>query len=148
MLTRETDKSLSQVLCSDGVWDFYVLYTEIPQALVQELTRTQIQLSEEQDKIMWNETTSGMFNCQFAHHTLYKQEYSLNHQRSDWDCIWKSKITNKFKHFLWLAIQDRLATNSLRFKWKIITDSSCPQCQEGEETIIHILKYFKLAKLI
>lgn len=128
----------------DGSWDFYCLFTALPQSLVAELGNSHIQLSDGQDIILWNESASGQLTCQSAYKTLYNEARVFPLSRIDW----KSKLTNKMKHFLWLAIQDRLLTNSLRYKRRISSFYLCPQCQVAEETVLHVFRYCKCARSV
>lgn len=122
---RDREVTLSQVLNQHGDWDFSVLKTVVRQKLAEELEAANITLTADHDCILWNGTASRIFTCQSGYHILHKQTQSVTPKQLDWKCIWQSKLTNKMKHFLWLAIQDKLHTNSLRFKRQMATESTC-----------------------
>lgn len=73
---RDLSVTLSQILMADGQWDFSILHTAIPIVLIEELRDSLIQLTEESDILIWNETATGFFSCQSAYHTLHKQKIS------------------------------------------------------------------------
>lgn len=148
---RDMDVRLNQLLSSDGRWNFDSLHTEIPQGLVEELMEADFRIGTEPDLLIWNETASGLFSCQSAYCTLKRQDTMTEQRRSsniNWKLLWKSKLPNKFKHFLWLAMQDRLMTNMLCFKRQMTHDASCTICSGVNETTAHILRDCKAAKLI
>lgn len=66
--------------------------------------------------------------------------------RIDW--IWKIPCNQKLKFFIWLAIQNKLATNQLRKIRKMIEDSACVVCANVDESVVHILRDCKAARKI
>lgn len=145
---RDLSVSLSQVLMANGQWNFSSLHTTIPPLLAEELRDSQTQLSEESDTLLWNETATGLFSCQSAYHTLHRQNYHSLENKRNYIYIWKGKLTNKMKHFLWFVAQDRLLTNSLRYKRHFATDPICVQCNIEEEDVLQIFRYCRTATLI
>lgn len=107
-----------------------------------------MRLSEEQDTLIWNGTTSGKFSCQSAYQILHEQNYPSQPLNKDWNYLWKSKLSNKMKHFLWLASRDRLLTIVHRHKRYMTNDPSCVQCNGSEETVLHLLRHCVTAKRI
>ncbi|KAL6540841.1 hypothetical protein OROMI_024724 [Orobanche minor] len=148
---RDLKTRLNQVLLEDGSWVFSRLHTTIPTDVIQELQSSNIQLSSESDKLLWNGTASGLFTCQSAYKVLHQFSISNDlRQRPDfkWKVLWKSKLPNKFKYFLWLAVQDRLLTNELRYKRNMAPNPYCGICQETNENVLHILRHCTAAKEI
>lgn len=109
---------------------------------------SQIRLTDALDNVLWNVTATEVFSCQSAYQSLHRQSHATFSRNPNWNCIWKSKLTNKMKHFLWLSAHDRLLTNSTRFKRKMSTDPMCHQCGQGEETTLHIVRHHRCAKRI
>lgn len=96
--------------------------------------------------IIWNVTASGEFSCQSAYKVLHGLNHELPHSSHKWRVIWKSKLSNKLKHFIWLAVQDKLMTNVLRFSINMALDAVCSQCGEVEESVVHMLRHCRTAK--
>jgi hypothetical protein len=56
-----------------------------------------------------------------------------------WGKLWKLKLLNVEKNFLWKACHDILPTRSNMFKRKITEFPKCSICGLEDETTLHIL---------
>jgi hypothetical protein len=56
-----------------------------------------------------------------------------------WQEIWKLKLPNAEKNFLWYAFHEILPTRTNLHRRKIVEDDLCPLCGREEETILHVL---------
>lgn len=122
---------MCQVLLADGTWNSSNLHAKIPQEMIKKLEYTGTLLTNAQDTLLWNETRTGKFTCQSTYKTLDKQihiEVTRRCAGVNWKVLWKRKLTNKIKHFLWLAIQDKLLANSIGCKRQMSTNPFCVQC--------------------
>ncbi|KAF7836001.1 putative ribonuclease H protein At1g65750 family [Senna tora] len=52
----------------------------------------------------------------------------------DWKWVWKLKLPENVKFFLWLAFLDALPTNALRFKRGMSSSGACTRCNEDMES--------------
>lgn len=146
--SRDKNVKLCDVLQQDGTWNFQRLYTAIPTDLMKELQRSYFQLSHQKYQILWNETSHGRFSSQSPYRTLLKQYLTGTRYSRNWKWLWFSKLNNKLKHFVWLAAQERLATNSVRFHRKFAENANCSQCHCSEEDVIHILRHCPAARKV
>ena len=66
---------------------------------------------------------------------------SSNHSQSNkiWKVIWVVKVCNKIKTFIWKACRDILPTKSNLTRRKILFDTGCEYCEDGVESIDHVL---------
>ncbi|CAN1761920.1 Putative ribonuclease H protein At1g65750 [Linum perenne] len=96
-----------------------------------------------EDDWCWGGESNGHFSIKSAYELLRS-----NVQAADtlWDKIWRWKGPARVNHFLWLAAQNKLLTNSQRVKRKIASDGSCGYCQDESEDVIHILRDCRFAK--
>ncbi|KAJ8430144.1 hypothetical protein Cgig2_026762 [Carnegiea gigantea] len=53
-----------------------------------------------------------------------------------WIWAWRAKVTQWAKVFIWLALYDKIMTNAIRARQGLTTDSSCPICGDGHETVL------------
>jgi hypothetical protein len=98
------------------------------------------------DKKIWKGTANGLFSVKSAYH-LAKEiedrqtaECSMGLQNSDvWKLIWKLKVPNVEKNFIWRVCHDILPTRDNLLRRKVVTDPSCPMCGLEVETPIHLL---------
>jgi hypothetical protein len=56
-----------------------------------------------------------------------------------WGKLWKLKIPNVEKNFLWRGCHDILPTRANLHRGKIIDDPKCPICELEDEMAVHIL---------
>lgn len=56
-----------------------------------------------------------------------------------WDAIWKVRVQQRIRVYLWLAMHDRLMGNANRVKRQLTLDPRCSHCGADEENTLHIL---------
>jgi ribonuclease HI len=76
-------------------------------------------------------SVATMYNniCGFPH----KDDYSV------WSKVWKLMIPERVKAFMWMAMHNRLITNSLKSKMGLC-HAMCSYCGNVEETTLHVLR--------
>ena len=72
------------------------------------------QLKADPDKVTWKFNKNGIFSVKSTYNTLTGQASGVYHKK-----IWKNKIPEKFKIFLWLIANGAILTknNMLTRKW-------------------------------
>ncbi|XP_030970761.1 uncharacterized protein LOC115991163 [Quercus lobata] len=60
-------------------------------------------------------------------------------QKGSWKIIWKLKVPEKVKHFLWKACTNSLPTKDNLLKRKILKESGCARCSGDSESVVHAL---------
>ena len=56
-----------------------------------------------------------------------------------WRRLWKMKVPNKIKNFLWHACSDALPTRCNLLRRKVLDYPTCPQCGIDSESTLHAL---------
>lgn len=69
------------------------------------------------------------------------------HQDS-WGKLWKLRLPQRIRFFLWLVFRDRLMSNTNRVLRHLIQDPSCSVCGAQEEDVEHILRSCPAAILV
>ena len=102
--------------------------------------------TNQEDRLIWRGTEKGTFSVKIAYHILKDWELaqtaggpSRQEKSPVWKELWKLKIPNVEKVFFWRACHNILPTRENLVKRKVITDSSCPVCENEMETTSHIL---------
>ncbi|CAN1147311.1 Putative ribonuclease H protein At1g65750 [Linum perenne] len=90
------------------------------------------------DQWSWGLEKDGGFRIKSAY-ALIKESACLD-PNDFWKKIWKWRGPHRVRHFLWLAGQDHLLTNSQRTKGKLANDHSCSLCPSMEENSNHVLR--------
>jgi hypothetical protein len=102
--------------------------------------------TQRKDVIVWRDTPNGLFTVKSAYHGAMRSKIQMQAESSStvgrkelWRCLWKLKIPNAEKNFLWRACHEILPTKASLFRRKITEDALCPICTLEEETCFHIL---------
>ena len=98
------------------------------------------------DMVVWRDTPNGLFTMKNAYHGAMKSLSQLQAESSSivdrkdlWGRLWRLKIPNVAKNFLWRACHKILSTKASLFRRKVTTNDLCPICTLKEETCLHIL---------
>ncbi|MCI18433.1 putative ribonuclease H protein, partial [Trifolium medium] len=67
--------------------------------------------------------------------------------QDQWNKIWCLHVTERIRHFLWIAFHERLLTNSVKARMGI-AQMMCDHCRVIEETSLHVLRDCDVAKKI
>lgn len=98
-------------------------------------------LDEEEDnndEIYWTLENSGKFFVSSAYHSITNGD--LNVQDKGWEKIWKIKVPNRVRMFLWLARHERIMCNAERRRRHITDNDCCSTCLNVSETTEHVLR--------
>lgn len=100
-----------------------------------------IQLSEEEDEMIWQ------FNCSsnYSSQSLYKIINFRGIKSIHVPAVWSLKIPPRVHFFLWLVMNNRALTRDNLAKRRKVDDESCLFCSE-KETIQHVFFYCVVAK--
>ncbi|CAN1178076.1 Putative ribonuclease H protein At1g65750 [Linum perenne] len=63
-----------------------------------------------------------------------------------WMSVWRWKGPNRTRHFLWLAIQQKLLTNDERRRRNMTSNANCEFCRHPTESVQHVLRDCVFAK--
>ena len=109
-----------------------------------ELTKTidDLEVTDEADRLLWGLATTKRYTTKSMYRTLTFR--GLREVNSD---MWKSPCPTKIKHFLWLALRDRIQSAEQLKKKKREGSESCQLCGNLESTN-HILFNCDMARLM
>ncbi|CAN1164269.1 Putative ribonuclease H protein At1g65750 [Linum perenne] len=91
-----------------------------------------------EDLWVWGGEADGRFSIKSAYNLIYSHPGALNPQ--SWKTIWSWKGPNRTRLFLWLAIQEKLLTNSERLKRQMTPLGTCEFCHHPSESTAHVLR--------
>lgn len=100
-----------------------------------------ISLSSDQhdcDKVAWKTVTLERFSVKAA----YKLANSWTDE-SDWEgwrAIWRMKIQQQVKIFVWLMANGKLMTNSKSWRRKLEHSPLCVRCGQLDEEVMHAIR--------
>uniref|UniRef100_A0A2N9F8H0 Reverse transcriptase domain-containing protein n=1 Tax=Fagus sylvatica TaxID=28930 RepID=A0A2N9F8H0_FAGSY len=99
-----------------------------------------------QDSLVWLGTPTGTFTTRSAYQLMVDDNNRVTGSSSNpvrlnafWNGIWKANDPHKIRVFMWRACSSILPTKTNLFKRGIVSSSTCPTCQDGAESVLHIL---------
>ena len=105
-----------------------------------------ISLCNSPDKVIWRCTSNGIFSVRSAYHLQLELHQRAKGQHSqtpvgseNWNKLWRIKVPNAEKLFLWKACHNSLPTKLNLFKRKVVNEPWCPICNQHEESVEHVL---------
>ncbi|CAL1388501.1 unnamed protein product [Linum trigynum] len=142
---EEREEPVCNWVHPSGTWDWERLTGLLPDDilfLLAGIDTPRQNLGE--DTTIWGIDQDGRFRLKSAYKVVANK---LDLTRSkEWKQLWKWKGPNIIRHFLWLALHDRLLTNQERVRRKFTDDGSCKHCNGIEETTEHILRHCRKTK--
>lgn len=136
---------VSSLLDEEGKWNTESIANIVTPQDLQEITKIhRPRFVTYTDAPTWIGTAVGTFSTASAYRIISNQEADGR----TWKWLWKAKIPQKLKCFLWLILHDRLLTNQLRFKRNMTTTAVCPRCGLYSEDSSHLLRECPCAKAI
>lgn len=102
-------------------WDLPILTFLFCQDDIDEILKIPLASRNSQDIRVWHNQKSGKYSMSPTYHlvmSLKQQDQnvtigsSLVAQQQNWNFVWRIKIMNKVKHFLWRALHNALRTSS------------------------------------
>ena len=93
-----------------------------------------IQLTQQPDQIKWRFTADGNYSSGSA----YAVQFKGSHPDFTWSRIWKLKVENKCKFFLWLLLPWKIMTEGRIISRGGQANPICQLCRIRPETILHL----------
>ncbi|KAL8143934.1 hypothetical protein V2J09_016966 [Rumex salicifolius] len=100
------------------------------------------------DSLTWSFSKDGMYTVSSAYVGLT----DFNRGQSDvgdiFRVLWRIKVPERIRMFLWLGVHGRLMKNAERFRRHLTSDPRCAVCSDGEETLLHLFRDCRKAKCV
>lgn len=127
-------------------WKWESISFNLPKSLALEIKATPFPLSANgEDRIAWATSASGDFVLKEAYHLARNDDNGADlPYELDW--VWKVPTIPKIKCFIWQCYHLSIPTRSMLIARGMNLPNHCPICNEGSESIIHLLRDCPLAK--
>lgn len=99
------------------------------------------------DAFIWPHNKNGIYSTKSGYQWLISLNGS-NIATHSWSWIWRRKIPEKFKFFIWLACHNSLPTLSLLHHRQIAASANCLCCGDFDETIFHCIRDCSFSSVI
>ena len=145
--TISTERTISKLLNSDGAgWNAQLVDSMFLPFEAQRIKDTPICVTNQEDCVSWPKCRTGLYSVKFGYQLLCEAEASCVPSRSMdrgaklfWKHIWRIKLPNKIKVFLWQACSNALPTKVGLHKRKVVDNKICEQCLKGDEDEVHVV---------
>jgi hypothetical protein len=127
-------------------WNINILRDLFDSESVCAILKISIPLSPIEDKLVWVADSKGLFSVKSA------LKLSMVHLESPiidpcWSSLWKCKIHERLKMFLWRIGSEILPTNTALVAEWARGDPLCPLCHVENETLPHLFFYCQVLRL-
>ena len=99
---------------------------------------------DDHNQIAWFPTVNREFTLNSAYFSLCKNNMLDKNKLNN--LMWKVRVLQRLKTFLWLVVNDALLTNFSRLKKRLGANDLYPMCGIYSETTLHILRDCEIAK--
>ncbi|KAH9697393.1 reverse transcriptase domain-containing protein [Citrus sinensis] len=141
-LAAESVSSL--MLPNQRVWDYDVIsdiFNSRDKALILQIP---LSFRRDEDVWYWLADSRGCYSVRSCYKIL--TSISPDSFAGVWRKLWKLKVPNKVKNFIWRAATNVLRTTTNLISKRVDIPSTCAVCNAQEETVIHALIECSFAK--
>lgn len=143
----DPNASVSELIDQDTKWwNINILENLFLKEEIQLILSLPISTANQGDKQIWRGTKNGLFSVKSAYFLQKEMEQRGVAETSFrrgvskvWQEIWKLRLPNVEKNFLWRACHEILPTRVNLHRRKIVEDALWPQWGSEAESVIHAL---------
>lgn len=143
--TSLLDMNIISFISASGTWIADMFAPYLPVWATKCIKQVRLETNRP-DVPSWRLTSSGMFTTRSAYQ--YVKGTITSSANQTWCRLWKLKVPQKCKTFIWICLHDRLLTNVSRMHRGLSDSDICPQCGEHPETELHVLRDCACAKSV
>lgn len=99
-----------------------------------------------EDKTGWMDPATGKFSVSTTYDIAIGEDCSTD--AAKWNSIWKIKVPNRVRTFLWLVTHNRIMTNENKVKRGMTESDKCWCCCNTVENEEHVLRHCALAERV
>lgn len=127
------------VLTAEGDWNTTWLSTVLPREIVSRVQACNSPVGGSGvDHLSWRWMTAGKFSIRESY--KYICCTSTLDQLKDDETIWKMKVPQRVKTFLWMPVRNKILTNAKHVRRDMSFSPFCEQCGKLHEFAIHVVR--------
>ncbi|CAL1413663.1 unnamed protein product [Linum trigynum] len=131
---------------ADQGWKVEEFESVMPSSIITKIRAVMVDpLAAEDDRPIWNLTSTGKFTASSACRSLVPQS---SDQQTIWQKVWKLQVPERVRMFIWMTMKGKLTTNAIRKYRHLTHDDSCPECEGLPETHLHCLRDCEITKRV
>ncbi|KAF4363009.1 hypothetical protein F8388_020525 [Cannabis sativa] len=144
-LIEQRSVKVSTLIGEDGEWRASSINRWFVPSVVNSWNLIKRLPNSRNDLLVWKDATNGLFSPSVAYKSIIKNRWG--EPDSFWNRIWKLKITERLKMFLWKLCKDILPFGS-RLSRIFGNNNSCVICGEVDDSAQHLFWKCPLAKAV
>ena len=141
------DAKVADLIDADsGWWNVYLLDRVFLPFEAQKIKFIPLCLAPREDTLIWPKSKDGKYSMKLGYQLLCARESngsasgSTNEvNRKMWLGLWRLKVPNKVKTFVWWACTESLPTLANLARRKVVLSNSCTSCNREPKSVIHAL---------
>jgi len=130
-------KKVSEYWKLDVGWEWTQFSSLLLASTLQRIASYELLSDEVGDRVIWAADNSGKFTIKSDVKLLRPTD---SHTETDRKWMWKIRISQRIKLFLWLVLHLKILSNAERFKRQMISSPQCDLCLGELEDLEHILR--------
>ncbi|GAU45929.1 hypothetical protein TSUD_100060 [Trifolium subterraneum] len=132
----------------DGKWKFNLLYTTIPENVMDHLKLLHVCLNcQVVDRNTWKGNLNGLYTAKDGYSWHNRSTFTDNATNAiTWNWVWHIPAPEKIKFFIWTALHNALPTKTMFSHRGLFQINLCPRCNIEEETTLHCLRNCEFIK--
>ena len=121
-------------------WDRGKISTFFDTITASKILNIHLSPTSQLDKLFWVPNSNGIHSVKSAYLTDQKERFNSSGPlaKSDWNSLWKAKISPRHKLLLWKIAWDILPTKTTLAARIPEIDTTCHLCNDQEESALHI----------
>lgn len=135
---EDMDRTLKEYLDEDRGWCWAKFSLDLPASCLLEMARISLRSMEVEDRVGWMKQGNSRFSIKSAF-SLLRGDASED-VWIGWKRIWRLKVQERAKVFMWLLAHDRVLSNWARWRRKLATSPCCDRCSVAKEDGIHAIR--------
>lgn len=126
----------------DGAWDENLVRDNFESANSSQILRIPLCSSMPMDRLIWNETASGLFSVKSAYHINRSRAGVSNRDDDDqpWKKLWNTKATPRCKLLVWRICNNVIPIKPPLRRRGFCLEDWCLVCKKDVESAVHIFR--------
>ncbi|KAK9214864.1 hypothetical protein WN944_006864 [Citrus x changshan-huyou] len=142
---------VAELIDGNRCWKEHIIYQCFGTDDAYLIVQIPLPRRQSEDILLWHYDKRGQHLVKSGYQVALSQKHHgipscSNPNPSQWNVIWKLKIPEKVKIFLWRAAKNILPTAENLWKKRVMQEAICPVCRSGWENTVHALVDCKIAR--
>ena len=136
---EDQSKTVCEYVNTNREWKWNSFASYLPNEILLSIAAMRRPCDEDgEDSMIWGASQTGKFTIKSAFELVERHRWEEEHPK--WKAVWKWSGSERVKTFLWLAMKEKLLTNTERARRHMCDSTTCNHCHMEPETVLHVLR--------